>query len=220
MNDATTRMSILQKLSFEKHRHAAAQHGLEAREKQLAFWTELLRDQPDIGKLHEIGGEINDATTKAQVSYTQLLELNRRSVSLLRAYGDFLFHVMNREREADQVLTEADNIEAEESRVQRERQSDRLILFSADVNLNMTSENLGLIMVSDAEDSFGRVVSANSAALRIFGYAEHSLVGRSLSVLLPPPINAIHDLFLRRYMDTGRETMVCSYLLASPTTVG
>lgn len=208
MSDSSVRMSILQKLSFEKHRQAATRYGIEARQRQLAFWTELLAKQPDIGRLHQIGAEINEATTKAESSFTQLLRLNRQSVTVLREYGQFLIHVLNYEAKAEQYLTEADAIEAAETRAQRERQSNSLMIFSADVHLPMSSESLGLLMVSDANDTFGKVTSVNTAALRAFGYSQQGLVGQPLSSLLPPPIDELHDLFMRRYLQTGKEVMV------------
>lgn len=54
-----------------------------------------------------------------------------------------------------------------------------------------------------AIDESGTVLSFNSAAERIFGFNADEVVGRGLSMLMPPPFNATHQNHVATYMRTG-----------------
>ncbi len=52
-------------------------------------------------------------------------------------------------------------------------------------------------------DEGGRILFANPAAERMFGYAELELVGKPLTVLMPERMRGRHKIGLRRYLETG-----------------
>ena len=60
-------------------------------------------------------------------------------------------------------------------------------------------ESMMVAVVENAADAVltispeGLIQTVNRAALRMFGYAEHELVGKHASVLLPPPAHPQHD---------------------------
>lgn len=57
------------------------------------------------------------------------------------------------------------------------------------------------------KDESGRIVYANSACSRTFGYTNDELVGRNVSTLCPEPHRSAHDSYLERYLRT-REARV------------
>src|SRR5581483_1412174 len=55
------------------------------------------------------------------------------------------------------------------------------------------------ILVIDAR---GSIEAANPAVERLFGYAPAELIGRNVSVLMPPPESDEHDSYIARYLRT------------------
>ncbi|HTQ33323.1 MAG TPA: PAS domain S-box protein [Stellaceae bacterium] len=57
-------------------------------------------------------------------------------------------------------------------------------------------------------DRSGTIRSVNQATERIFGYAANELVGHNVTILMPLPYAAEHDLYLRNYLDTGNKKII------------
>jgi two-component system sensor kinase FixL len=57
-------------------------------------------------------------------------------------------------------------------------------------------------------DPEGGIHSVNRAALAMFGYEAHELVGQNVRMLMPDPYRAEHDGYLRNYRETGQRKII------------
>ncbi len=62
----------------------------------------------------------------------------------------------------------------------------------------------GIVVISAG----GRMAWSNRAAQRMFGYAASELVGRNVSMLMPPHDSSHHDGYLSRYLETGERRII------------
>lgn len=57
-------------------------------------------------------------------------------------------------------------------------------------------------------DSQCVIASVNPATTRMFGYRESELLGRNVSMLMPEPWASQHDEYIRRYLQTGKASII------------
>jgi len=57
-------------------------------------------------------------------------------------------------------------------------------------------------------DQHGTVDTLNGAAERLFGYQADEVIGKNVSLLMPPPYRDEHDGYLRRYLNTGERHII------------
>lgn len=71
----------------------------------------------------------------------------------------------------------------------------------AEQQLRAVVENVvdGIITI----DEPGTILTANAAAVKIFGYSKHELVGQSIKMLMPEPFHSAPDTYLHAYLRDG-----------------
>lgn len=57
-------------------------------------------------------------------------------------------------------------------------------------------------------DSQCVIASVNPATTRMFGYRDSELLGRNVSMLMPEPWASQHDEYIRRYLQTGKASII------------
>lgn len=68
----------------------------------------------------------------------------------------------------------------------------------------VTSAVDGIITI----EASGIVQSFNPAAESIFGYSAEEVIGCNVSMLMPSPHDSLHDSYIRRYVETGKATII------------
>jgi len=96
---------------------------------------------------------------------------------------------------AQTLLEEADMIEDEASREHMDTAAN-VEFFSKAAAIDVSSENVAVIMCSDSPHSLGEITGANAQAARLFGWVRKEMIGRPLSMVMPEPIASMHNDFL------------------------
>ena len=63
-------------------------------------------------------------------------------------------------------------------------------------------------MISLEADRVGTIVHTNDEIYRILGYVRNSLIGRKINSIQPKPIAEVHDLILRKFLDTAKRNVI------------
>jgi len=62
----------------------------------------------------------------------------------------------------------------------------------------------GIITINDR----GEIQSFNPAAVRIFGYRPHEVIGRDVGILMPDPPQSLHPGYIRKFLETRRQRII------------
>lgn len=141
--------------------------------------------------------EIDRLSKEGERGYLALLEKYPKSSKVLRAYARFHMEINQNAREAERYFAEADKLDEGAADEAANGALDR------DGQLKVTSlvdDTVDALIVINAR---GIILSVNSNCRRMFGYSEHDVIGRNVSMLMPPIYAAQHDSFLHNYVTTG-----------------
>ncbi len=73
--------------------------------------------------------------------------------------------------------------------------------------LDVSREDMAVITVSQSLNTLGIIEGANAVALSMFGYNKRDMVGKNISLIVPTPMNARHDAYLKSFLDSGRNSV-------------
>jgi PAS domain S-box-containing protein len=135
--------------------------------------------------------------TTAPLPYTNLI----RWVS----FGFLLILITVLQRITSRAIENAVRRNAEEV---RERQRAEELMRGSEQRFRTLAETATDTII--AIDRNSRILFANSAAERLFGYPRQELVGQHLTRLMPERFRAAHEQALARYMETGNRQRVWS----------
>ena len=151
----------------------------------------------DIGDLKRFGLSIEDWPPHESVS-DLLFMLRSKEVALSEARA--LSERLGRQGADLQAAAEA----LTDAVAQREEARARAAAREASLRAILDTAAEGIITI----DERGIVQTFNAAAVKLFGWAADEMIGRNVSVLMPPDLQAQHDGFIQRYLATGIATIV------------
>ncbi len=134
------------------------------------------------------------------------------TVLLVVLLGGLLLVWMSVRRIRSSLMVARDLSEQRKDAIQRLNQeiADRQLI---EQELRLSESKLNSIFTSVPEaivvsDAKGQIVQCNVATAEIFGYQQQELLGKNISILMPPQERTAHDGYLDAYAQTGRKRLM------------
>ena len=138
-----------------------------------------------------------DFESKLQADNSDLTTKCASLPQVLRQFGSFTIEILNDPVRGQELLAQADDVERKrQHKVQRLKHIAQTSLFDDDT---------GVVMLSCDADSLGVIVTVNPALCSIFGRAQSELLGKSVSMLIPPPFASLHSGWITSFVN-GRSS--------------
>ena len=188
---------------FEKARQTSQKNDEAVTRSQFYFWAELESRHPKIQKLNKLAGETSKLISTTKNNYQRLLKLNSKNSEALRMYGAFLSSLNNFAEMGQRYLNKAE--------VQDEAQKKSInsnVMSALSQPLSFFDNDNAIIQVSADFETMGEILKANSTACRLLSYISAELVGRNISLIIPPPFNENHDEYMKKLHENGRYSIV------------
>ncbi|KAJ3102218.1 hypothetical protein HDU97_000715 [Phlyctochytrium planicorne] len=204
LNERFSGGDVIDFIAFEQNMQNARKYEKKATLAIIHFWSELLKRQPSFQRLQGHGATISSAISSAQSHYLALIKLSPDAPQVYRLYGHFLINLLNDGKQGQDLLDHADELEEEHQRggdQNGEEMDGESIPNSA--NLDLLSEDNAVITISGELSNLGHIININAMTTKLFGYKKGELIQQNINKLLPSPFSESHDMFLRKYLETG-----------------
>lgn len=76
------------------------------------------------------------------------------------------------------------------------------------VDLDIMSDQLGIIIIGGQRHNLGMIRSINGHACKLFGVARSRALQHNISELMPSPLAEMHDMWMRRFLTSGSSTII------------
>ncbi|KAJ3032442.1 hypothetical protein HK097_005245, partial [Rhizophlyctis rosea] len=207
LNERYAGGDVIDFIAFEQNMAQARKHERRATTAVLQFWSELLRKRPSFRRLQLHGASISSAVSLAQQHFIALIKLSPNSPNVYRLYGRFLMNVLNDQKQGQELVDHADELEESLARegdgdIAEEAYEDERGEVRSGL-VNPLSENNAVLTISGEIGCLGIIMSVNSAALKLFNYRKPDLLHKNIDMIVPSPFREAHDDLLKRYLDTG-----------------
>ncbi|KAI8815611.1 uncharacterized protein EV422DRAFT_572601 [Fimicolochytrium jonesii] len=134
---------------------------------------------------------------------------NPAVTQLLPLFGHFLLNILNDNKQAQEMLGHADELEEENAQGGREDATG----YGGDEQYenggrepsatDPYAPDNALITISGDPQTLGQVLNINNHALKLFGLRKPDVLHKNIITIIPSPFAEIHDQLLQRYLDTG-----------------
>jgi PAS domain S-box-containing protein len=70
------------------------------------------------------------------------------------------------------------------------------------------NSNSAIIIISATSTNVGTIIHTNDEIEYVLGYKRREVIGKNISLIMPRPIARVHDLFIHRYFETAKPTVI------------
>ncbi|KAL4470963.1 hypothetical protein ABPG72_013550 [Tetrahymena utriculariae] len=179
---------MVNELSIQNHQDACRSSIEKSANLHVEFWSQLSEDQPDLGKLSEIGFKINIINQQADEQWNKLQQISSYNPQLMRLYSKYKLEILNDKEGGYKIINELNKTNNQSSKQQG--------------YIDLTSDPKPTIVISAEDDQFGIITNANLAASGALGYHKVEVINRNINAIMPYLYAQHHDKFIESYLQT------------------
>lgn len=149
----------------------------------LDFWT-LLKDQPDLNKLHRLGLDIikkDSAVSRIKLELSAICPYHYGTLIMLAQYYT---KVLGQAKESDLIENKINKMSLEKT--------------GESSSFNLYSDKSTSIIVAGDPHHLGKIVKASANISHIFGYDQEYLVSKNIGILMPKFLKNAHNRHIKK----------------------
>lgn len=156
----------------------------------------------DASVLQVKGQEISKYYEQIQDVAQKLQSIYPTEVKFLYRYGTFLINIINNEYDAIINFEKAFNF------ITNKMQKKNSTSVASEQTTFGENSNAAVIIISATSTNVGTIIHTNDEIEQILGFKRKEVIGKNISLIMPRPIARVHDLFIHRYFETAKPTVI------------
>lgn len=172
-------LDIVSALAYQNHRQHWETYMENASQLHTKFWNYLTEDVNDLGKLSEIGSQINVTLALIEEHWEKMQRYKQNSPSIIRLYANFLMEVLNDKeghKELMKSISEGKAVADDAYDLDNNDEAQELHKFA---------EGGCGVIVATGDNAIGKITKINMSVCSIFGYTKQELIGKDMEILIP-----------------------------------
>ncbi|KAA0165561.1 hypothetical protein FNF31_01906 [Cafeteria roenbergensis] len=200
-------LSAVDAVLFEQHKRNALRAQAECQSTYLELLEHVESGELDIGFVHSsLASRLERAVRSAKTEVESMLRINEHSVEALQLASAVFSSMVGDSRRAATLAHRAAVIRETTHKARSKRLDDMPVFAVCPPDEGVVpEESNACVTISIDASRLGEITEANATARSMFGAP---LVGANVRCVVPPPIDDVHDLFLRLYAASGSSRLI------------
>jgi len=199
-------LGSVERLILEHEKKVISRQRIEAFRLMQNLWETLAEGTPDLANVESTGILLQQAISRIDCAFNKLLGINPQSVWTLRNFAQHIISIKNVSTKALDMLAKADRLEETMNRQRMHHVQVEFGLRTTDSSFFGSSS--AVLTVSGAVRNVGEILSASTAACRMMGHSQSSLVGQNINIIVPPPLKESHDDVMMRFRHKRKSSVI------------
>ena len=200
-------LSSVDRVLFDSALRETSQLRVGAYQLLVRMFGHLTAETPDLADLLDTGVALHNTVERADEAYRRLFGFNSDNATLLRQYAGYLTDFRADQQRVAELLQKAQRVE--ESTRKQKLKVIRVVKFGAvQPGQSKFDESASIVTISAAPFRLGEILHASQSACRLFNYAPHQMIGQNVSIIVPHPLDSIHDRLLQAFSKRNKRSRI------------
>ncbi|CAD8112154.1 unnamed protein product [Paramecium primaurelia] len=195
--NSNEKLDVATEIAFQNNMRSFQNKIERATLMHIDFWSQLQEDQPDLGKMNDIGSKINLAITQVEELWNKMQKMTQNLPKAMRLYAKFIIEVLQDKEYGESLLDKSKKLQLQN---QKQRNQSMLSLLNND---DLCYESNATIILSTAPEKFAQIINLNLSCCNLFGFVKSEMINRKINIFMPNLYSKFHDAYFDRFMQTN-----------------